>query len=243
MNQLIHLEKRGRVTVGWAKGANHRLYEDRYRILTKDVPVVGSSDRGEVFAVLDGMGGLSKGMQAAQEIADCLISYFEDSEGLPDGPVGMGCLLDEVSEDLAHKNWNSAEENDESTFRLAYGAAGTICLLNQGALHVFHAGDTEGWIHQNGKWSQLTLDEGDGQELANFFGLPFERGFEVKTDTRRVSEGDRVVLFSDGIPKGVTRDRALEATLAVDLESSLAKLLSDCHPRSGDDLTLMVAKV
>lgn len=240
MSKLIHIEERDTITVGWAKGFSHRLYEDRYRILTKGVPIVSKSERGEVFAVLDGMGGLRHGMQAAQIIADALISYYEESDSLPEGAVGLGCLLDEVSAELANRNWERGD--DEDSFKLEYGAAGTICLLMDKKLHIFHAGDTEGWLHQRGRWFKVTNEEGGGQKIDNFFGLPFERGFEVQTNTLEFQPGDTMLLYSDGLPKGVTRDHILGAALAKDLNHSMERLLAKAHPKSGDDLTMMVMR-
>ena len=64
---MNNTERKGCAAVSWLKNAKstRKPYEDRYRLLTKDIPLVGKSGRGELFAVLDGIGGAPRGMAAA----------------------------------------------------------------------------------------------------------------------------------------------------------------------------------
>ena len=48
---------RGTAVVAWYKGLAHKYYEDSFRLLSRDVLVVGALGRGEIYAVFDGMGG------------------------------------------------------------------------------------------------------------------------------------------------------------------------------------------
>ena len=52
------------------KGTRHHLYEDAYRMLPNDVPLVKKSKRGELFGVFDGIGSASKGKEAADVIEE-----------------------------------------------------------------------------------------------------------------------------------------------------------------------------
>ena len=89
------------------KGLDHHLNEDRYRLLDQSVPLVRKARRGQLFAVMDGVGGAPKGMRAAQHLADGLVAFFRDPsiaataqglhglvKALSDGINGWGAMAE-----------------------------------------------------------------------------------------------------------------------------------------------------
>jgi hypothetical protein len=68
----ISVETKGIAAVAWMKGTKHKFYEDRFRLLCLPVPLVSEQDRGEIFAVFDGIGSAPKGMAAA---SSCVMSW------------------------------------------------------------------------------------------------------------------------------------------------------------------------
>jgi len=71
LGALMHnTERKVSSSVSWLKNSkdSRKPYEDRYRLLTRDIPLVGKSGRGELLAVMDGIGGASMGMAAAQAV-------------------------------------------------------------------------------------------------------------------------------------------------------------------------------
>lgn len=66
---FARVEQKGNVAVASLKGTRHQFNEDRYRILSQDVPLVGSQNRGEIFAVFDGIGSTELGMRAPRNCA------------------------------------------------------------------------------------------------------------------------------------------------------------------------------
>jgi hypothetical protein len=79
-------EVKGCAAVAWLPGIAHKYYEDRYRLLPKTVPLVGSQDQGELFAIFDGIGGVPKGRQDAQEMSDSFLRFLSTARtasGLP----------------------------------------------------------------------------------------------------------------------------------------------------------------
>lgn len=79
----VTCERKGTAAVAWLKGSKHKFYEDRYRLLGTAVPLVGKSNRGELFAVFDGMGSAPQGMQSAQYMCDMLLNFYMEPDQYP----------------------------------------------------------------------------------------------------------------------------------------------------------------
>ena len=71
------------VGIAQKTGLDHKLYEDRYRILDARAPLVRKADRGIIYGVMDGVGGAPRGMGAAQELCDQLQRFFRPGECEP----------------------------------------------------------------------------------------------------------------------------------------------------------------
>ena len=163
----ITLETKGMASVAWVKGSKHKFYEDRYRILSKDIPLVGGQDRGELFAVFDGIGSAPRGRQAAQEMADTLLNFFLRAETYELSPEGLEKLLLQGNESI--HQWGFMEGTDVPQG----GCAGTVAWLYQENLSVFHAGDTSAVLIQNrGNTLKLTRDhQAENGAIYRYFGL------------------------------------------------------------------------
>jgi hypothetical protein len=70
MGVTTAVDRRNSAAVAHLKGTKHRIYEDSFRILPCEVPLVESLNRGELFAVFDGIGSAPEGRNAAQFMAD-----------------------------------------------------------------------------------------------------------------------------------------------------------------------------
>ena len=106
--------------VATIKSMDHHLYEDRYRILGGDVPLVRKAGRGQIFAVMDGVGGAPRGMEAAQHIADVLTGFFTDPS-VPPSAAGIETLVRRAS-DTIH-TWGLMEGGDRPMGAAACTAA------------------------------------------------------------------------------------------------------------------------
>lgn len=167
MNEL-HIEERRGAAVLWFKGATHKHYEDRYRMLSRDVPLVASSAVGEIFAVADGVGSAPLGMSAAQHLCDRLVQIYEPSAD-HDRDLGLRLydLLVGVNSEI--HGWGFIEGSDRPT-----GACATTVLHlkpghTRGAL--VHSGDTRAALIRDGHCRILTpLDQTDDGSLRCYFG-------------------------------------------------------------------------
>jgi serine/threonine protein phosphatase PrpC len=99
----IPCEKRGSSAVAWLKGSKHSFYEDRYRLLSKEIPLFTDQVRGELFAVFDGIGSATKGRDAAQEMADCLVKFYREPTEYSPSWEGLRHLFFETN--ILIHNW------------------------------------------------------------------------------------------------------------------------------------------
>lgn len=241
---MKNTERKGCAAVSWLKNAKstQKPYEDRYRLLTKDIPLVGKSGRGELFAVLDGIGGAPRGMQAAQAVADCMLDFYRKPEKIPADANGLNQLLLQTNMEI--NNWGCMEGTD----RPLGGAAGTIAWIHDQKLTLFHAGDTAGiLLRENHPPRLLTgLHEYDGG-ITRYFGLG--RQLEIEIKTLPLLEGDSILLVSDGVTKAFSTTEAANIVLEVfdktgDTATAVQELVTRSRSKKSlDDITAMVIEV
>jgi protein phosphatase len=241
---MNNTERKGCAAVSWLKNAKStkKPYEDRYRLLSKDIPLVGRSGRGELFAVLDGIGGAPRGMAAAQAIADCLLDFYRKPAEISADSIGLNQLLLQTNQ--AINDWGCMEGTD----RPLGGAAGTIAWIHDQRLTLFHAGDTAGMLlRQNHPPRLLTgLHEFDGG-ITRYFGLG--RRLEIEVKSLSLVEGDLILLMSDGVTKVFSTTEAANLVQQIfdktgDIGMAAQELVNRSRGKhSVDDITAMVIEV
>lgn len=241
---MNNTERKGSATVSWLRNtkSSQKPYEDRYRLLAKEISLVGQSGRGELFAVLDGIGGAPRGMQAAQAVADCLLDFYrKPDEVAPDGS-GLNILL--LNANMAINDWGCMEGTD----RPLGGAAGTIAWIYERQLTLFHAGDTAGiLIRQNQTPQVLTsLHDIDGG-ISRYFGLG--RRLEIEVMSERLEVGDLILLVSDGVTKAYSAIDAANLVQEIyektgDIGLAVQELVTcSRNKKSADDITALIIEV
>lgn len=230
-------ERRGRAAVTFCTGKSHLYYEDRYRLLTRDVPVVKEKDCGEIYAIFDGMGGAPKGRDAAQEMSDWLIRFYQASETRPCSVKGLYDLLSDAN--MAVFNWGVISGTD----RPLGGCAGTVVWIVGQTLHVFHAGDTAAIHIRDGRFRQLTQFHETGNLITRYFG----QGPKLQIDLAdlQLEESDRILLVSDGVTKVLHPADAVEVVEKHDdISRGSMELARRAVARgSADDITVLLIEV
>lgn len=190
----VTFEHRGNATVAWQKGPRHKFYEDRFRLLCHPIPLIAQANRGEIFAVLDGVGSAPKGMAAAQEVCDGLVRFFDTNHQVSTGKGLLDSILANANETI-HR-WGFME----GTTRPDGACAGTIVWIDVKWLaHIFHVGDTTALLIRDGLAQVLTtVHQNSDGHLSNYFGMPT---LQLQTQLIQLEEGDRLLIFSDGIGK------------------------------------------
>lgn len=238
---MTKTEQRGNAAVSWLKSPKH-AYEDRYRLLTGDIPAVGQSGRGELFGVLDGIGSAPMGMAAAQAMADCLADFFRRKDVYTADWQGLYNLLHKTN--VAIFDWGFMEGSD----RPLGGCAGTVAWLHDGQISMFHAGDTVGMLIREGKEPRLLtrLHETHG-DIYRYFGLGVT--LEIDVGTCPVEEGDLILLLSDGVTKAYSTTEAANLVREIydrtgDIAAAAEELVTRSRSKkSSDDITALVIEI
>ena len=237
MSPSITIEQLGSTVIAWQKGPRHTFYEDRYRVLSKHIPLVQKATRGELFAVCDGVGSAPRGMSAAQEICNILIEFFKNVE-LEPYTNSINKLLNDANKEI--NSWGFIDSSD----RPLGACAGTIIWIdNNNKGHIFHVGDTCGILIRDGVAQVLTMDHHsiDGH-LSNYYGL---EQLTLDYKTIQLEEDDRLLLLSDGITKNLSISKITDIveTCATG-KSSLSNLLYAARAAgSTDDATAVLIDI
>jgi serine/threonine protein phosphatase PrpC len=188
------VDRREFCAVAHMKGKKHKIYEDSFRMLPRELPLVQQCGRGEIFAVFDGIGGAPEGRRAAQHMADRLIAFYRQRDIYPPSRQGLETLLLEANIEIA--GWGFMPGTD----RPLGGCAGTVAWVLGDKLHIFHAGDTTGVLVRDGKAVELTQahQTADGA-IYKYFGLG--KDLTLFYNQTPIEEEDRILLISDGITK------------------------------------------
>ncbi|HED00471.1 MAG TPA: protein serine/threonine phosphatase 2C family protein [Proteobacteria bacterium] len=233
----IRCEKKGSAAVAWLRGTKHRFYEDRYRLLPREIPLVGRQNRGELFAVFDGMGSAPEGRRAAQEMSDYLLRYYQEPGKYGSSWKDVRQLLLEANQAIC--DWGFMPGTD----RPLGGCAGTVIWIDEGDLFAFHAGDTVALLIRGNEATQLTrLHEIDGG-IYRYFGLG--ANLELDVHHLQLEEYDRILVLSDGVTKAFHPKEAADFVQKhSDLCRAVSELVHVSRVRgSTDDITAILIAV
>ncbi len=233
----LAIEQQGKAVVAWDKGRTHHFYEDRFRLLGPDNPMVEGRGRGYVYAVFDGISSLLMGLNAAQHMADRLNDYFERPDRYEPGFVGMSVLLEEASEEIAA--WGKWKGE---SFESKGGCAGVVAMVEDETVSVFQTADCEAWMLDGGKtWEPLGPLVENTHIVSNYFGVPRKKGFQIDCDVSPFRPGMRLLLFSDGLAKYGARPLVHDAAAERDVVGAIGRLHGlTCRNGAPDDWTILV---
>lgn len=227
----------GCAAIAFSKGPKHKQYEDRYSLFPLAKPVVKRQERGEIFAVFDGIGSAPEGMHSAQHMCDALLKYYAQPESCSSTWEGIRDLLFAANKEVF--DWGFMPGTD----RPLGGCAGSVIWIMDKKLFVFHAGDTVAVLIRDGKATQLThLHEIDGA-IYRYFGLGPNLQIDVTNQT--LKNYDRILLISDGVTKAYHLTAA--AAIVEEHGDNLKKAVEDLARRartkgSQDDITVLLVE-
>jgi len=234
----VSVEKKEFVAVAWLKGSKHTYYEDSFRMLSRDVPLVAKRERGEIFAVFDGIGSAPQGRHAAQEMAEYLVKFYREAETGHSGWRGLKRVLADAN--MTIHNWGNIPGTDKPKG----GCAGTVVWLYSDGLHVFHAGDTLGLLIRDGLPIQITqTHQLDNGAIFRYFGLGETLNIDI--ECFKIEESDRILLLSDGVTKVFTAKEAVDLIEEYhDISMAVKTLVQRAQAMgSTDDITAMLVQV
>lgn len=214
--------------------------EDAYRVFHGEKRV-RDARRGSIFAVADGMGGHKAGAQASKMAVDQLWLYFQ----YPPDRFHHERTLTELVNSVNHSVWKAAQERG-SHHRM--GCTLSVLRIDEAVrqAHVVHAGDSRIYCFRKGQGiRQVTVDhvESDNvNQLANHIG--FKDTIYLETSTWILNRGDRWLLCSDGLTKGVSRSELAEVLDAVpDPQAACERLIQLANRTGEDNVTVVIVDV
>jgi serine/threonine protein phosphatase PrpC len=227
--------------VGRSHAAKGGPCEDRYRILDGGVPLVARAGRGQLFAVMDGVGDAPRGMNAAQLLADRLLDFFRKPESHAASPAGLRELI--MAANVEVNAWG----NIRDTTRPLGAAAFTIgWMAPEERLHLFHAGDTMAALFDGADVHPLTPAHASGRAITSYLGIG--EGIPLYHRAIAIEVGQTLVLLTDGIyPKGMRlgglRDALLEPESSVPGRAADRLVQRAISGGSKDDVTTVVVEL
>lgn len=230
----VRVNRRGRAAVAEMKGATHQFYEDRYRLLSGEIDLVKEANRGELFAVFDGVSTAPRGMAAAQAMADALLKFFEEPMSSTADIGGLEKLIRVANAEI--HDWGVMPATD----RPLGACAGSMAWIHNGMATIIHAGDTEAWLLQKGDCTCVAESSNEGNMIMDYFGQGDSLALKIRTFL--FGSGDRLLLFSDGVRKVLNQpdiDRSLRYSGPID--RAVRSLVEAAERlRAPDDVTALM---
>jgi serine/threonine protein phosphatase PrpC len=200
-------------------------------------PKVATAGRGHIYAVMDGVGGAPKGMQAAQLIADGLVAFFGTTSFAP-SQEGLIELLRTIN-DRAH-----ALGFIEGSDRPLAAAAATVAWFSPSErVHILHVGDTMAWRFDGERLVPLTRVHGDRKILSRYVGQGSD--FQLDCSSVAMEEGEMLVLATDGVTKALSQPEVAAIIRELPTPARAAREVVERARRRGsdDDITCLVAEL
>jgi protein phosphatase len=256
MPGLLQLDVAYRTDIGLKRPSNQ---DNVTSVIPRDAQAMGN--KGALFIVADGMGGLQLG-EVASEMAVTLISqaYYQDAgddvlTALQNAIRQANTAICQRSEQL------QALEPDESK-RKMMGTTYVAVVVKGDTAYVANAGDSLAYIISNDQIKQIaqdhswpaeqvregkmTLEEARAQGKNNIItrALGTQADIEIYTATEQVHHGDILVLCTDGLHGQVNEDEIRSIAEQYGAEESASRLIARANENGGpDNITALVARI
>jgi serine/threonine protein phosphatase PrpC len=203
-------------------------------MLCKGVPLVDQTDCGEIFVVADGVSDAIRGMNAAQEVCDCVVNFYTAPFFLERNNARLHDLLVAANVEIA--GWGLDENG-----RAQGAAAASVALLYGDQLTVFQVGDTLPLLMRDGSWWKLSDEVSPIRGLQRYFGL---HGLVLSSRTWTVHDGDRILLATDGLTRVAQTPHIADIVTDASSPREAAQALADFAARTTpDDVTVLVIEI
>lgn len=238
-------------------GCVRRTNEDNLLTVLPDDPAV-LKQKGALFVVADGMGGHLQGDRASLLAVNMVRESYYQSED-EDIAVSLVQAIKQASACIYAENLENHLQIDTKC------DMGTTCIaavLQEHDLVVANVGDSRVYIVHDGQLRQVSRDHSlvadmvlAGQITAEearhhvqrniiYRSLGTQEEVEVDVFSETVSEGDALVLCTDGLSSLLTEDEILQTVETYELQESVQQLIARARSAGGsDNITAIVVRV
>lgn len=207
-----------------------------------------------LFVVADGMGGHLAGDVASATAVEIIQS--KRSEANAEDPESLASIVREANSAI----WSRA--TDDPALR-GMGTTCTLLLLEGPTGHIAHVGDSRAYLFRNGELSQvsedhtlvgrmvregkLQADEAERHPQRSIItrALGVDEEVEVDLLSIEVTDGDRILLCSDGLSSMIRSDQIKEVLAAEEDAQTTADSLVDAANEAGgeDNITVVIIDI
>lgn len=250
VSPILHLDFGSQTDIGLKRANNE---DTMISVLPADPQVM--QQRGALFIVADGLGGQSKGEVASDMVVNEVKKlYYADLTN----PIETA-LLNAVKQanTLLYDYQTGKDDTHESM--------GTTCIaavLHNDSAYIANVGDSRAYIVHQDTIRQISLDHSWVAEQINAGKMTPEEALthpqrniitrcvgtkpEVEVDifTEHVSDGDTLVLCTDGLSWEVSAQEILTTVIQSTPEESVGRLIALANEHGGpDNITAVVARI
>lgn len=213
--------------------------------------------KGALFVVSDGLGGHDRGeVASAMAVERIRAFYYQDSRD--DVPSALRDAIERANSAICEEGARTPPENSDVN---PMGATCVAAVLRDATLYAANVGDSRAYVLRDGELRQITRDHSltaqmvergeitaaeartheQRNQIYRALGL---REVEVDVFTEPVSEGDTLILCTDGLC-GVVEDDELRAIVTqYSPEESAQRLIARANDAGGpDNATVVVVRV
>jgi len=238
-----HLIAAGQTDPGQRRGLN----EDAWRIADESDLGDMLEERGQLFAVADGMGGHTAG-EVASELA--IETLFAEYYGRDDAPMSPAMRLEQA---VLKANARIYEQAGARASQAGMGTTIVAAVARGEWLTIANVGDSRAYLVRNGIVQQLTHDHSwvaeqvtagllTEQEAQNHMYrnvvtrcLGHNAQIEVDTLEQVLEPGDAVLLCSDGLSNQVPEDELARVIAQQAPPEAVAELIELANRYGGPD--------
>ena len=205
-------------------------------------------NRGCLFVVADGMGGVTGGAEASRAAVRALASSFVQNGGEPDSAhSGDGeSMKDRLNSGFVAANRQVFELAKESPSLGGMGTTLTAANINGSRLVLGHIGDSRCLLLRDGRLAQLTEDHAVRDQdnyLTRCVGAG-QKDVEADIAQHRLQVGDRIVLLTDGLWSMVGEEEIARTVRSNEPQVAAQELVREANRGGGpDNSTVLIVQV
>ncbi|MBQ4131014.1 MAG: Stp1/IreP family PP2C-type Ser/Thr phosphatase [Clostridia bacterium] len=231
------------------------------RSTNQDSYSYGQFENGTITwaVVCDGMGGMAAGNIASITAVEVIAGALEQNLSPKSSPSFVKNLLKTSIESANAKIFSMAEENEDMR---GMGTTVVAVVVIKGVAYFAHAGDSRAYYYSNNQLSQVTTDHSVVQTLLESGQLTQDEAknhpnkniitralgvasyIDVDFETLDVSEGDTVLLCTDGLTNCIDDELIKLASTDNDFSSLAERLVELANQNGGNDnITVVAVKI
>nr|WP_312576026.1 Stp1/IreP family PP2C-type Ser/Thr phosphatase [Sedimentibacter sp.] len=222
----------------------------------EDNLIIEETDRYNLYAVADGMGGHKAGEIASTMLIDVIKEYFDEHNGREDFKIPTF-----INESIKLANLKILKEATNKEEYLGMGTTVTMAVidLSENIAYIGNVGDSRTYIIRDNKIKQITEDHTYVHELVkegkitvkeaevhpkkNIItrAIGSEENIIVDIFEMEIMENDILLLCSDGLTTHLSDSEILDTIKTLGCPESIGRLIKLCNDNGGtDNITVII---